>query len=196
MTRTILTAGYAGRRPDELRRLAERLDLDVVDVRLSPRSRVPGWNRGRLAALLGDRYRHVGQLGNLNYANGGPIEIADADAGLAVVEAGTRTPLLLCVCAAYETCHRRSIADLLEECGWTVAELDWNDDAARAGKQVPLPLPREETTDGDKGRHGGWSTTPDPPERGDPATGPARHGRPAHRAGRAPGRGRGGHPHR
>jgi len=74
--RRAFTAGYAGRRPEALARLAERLDLTVFDVRFSPTSRDPRWRRPHLEKLLGDRYRHVGALGNVNY-KGGPILLAD-----------------------------------------------------------------------------------------------------------------------
>lgn len=134
------TAGYSGHHPDELAEMVDRLELDVIDVRLSPRSRASGWNRRRLAALLGARYRHLPAWGNLNYQNGGPIEIADPDAGLAAVETSARTPLLLCVCATYETCHRRVLAELLGERGWVVEELGW-DDEPPAASQVQLTLP-------------------------------------------------------
>ncbi|MCZ7547383.1 MAG: DUF488 family protein [Anaerolineae bacterium] len=55
-------AGFA-----ELVALAHELDALVVDVRLAPRSRVREWNQSVMAEALGDRYLHVGAVGNLNY---------------------------------------------------------------------------------------------------------------------------------
>ena len=64
----LYTFGYSDRRPDQLRTLAERLDGVVVDIRFSPRSRIPAWTGGRLRKLLGERYRHLLALGNQNYS--------------------------------------------------------------------------------------------------------------------------------
>jgi uncharacterized protein (DUF488 family) len=72
--------GYSGRLPDQLQSLAERLDGVVVDIRFSPRSRIPDWSGGRLRKLLGKRYRHLPALGNRDY-KGGPIEFVDLQAG-------------------------------------------------------------------------------------------------------------------
>lgn len=80
----LYTFGYSGKQPEELLALAEQLDAIVADIRFSPRSRVPHWNSGRLARLLGDRYRHLPALGNRSYKDG-PIEIVDLDAGIAQV---------------------------------------------------------------------------------------------------------------
>ena len=68
----LYTFGYGGRRPDQLRTLAVRLDGVLVDIRFSPRSRIPDWSAGRLRKVLGERYRHLPALGNRNY-KGGPI---------------------------------------------------------------------------------------------------------------------------
>ena len=65
--------------------LAERLDGVVVDIRFSPRSRIPDWSAGRLQKLLGDRYQHLPALGNRNYKSGA-VEFVDLEAG--VVEIG------------------------------------------------------------------------------------------------------------
>jgi uncharacterized protein (DUF488 family) len=76
----LYTFGYSGRRPDQLRTLAERLRSVVVDIRFSPRSRIPPWTDGRLRKVLGKRYRHLPALGNRNY-KGGPIEFVDLQTG-------------------------------------------------------------------------------------------------------------------
>lgn len=142
-------AGYQGRRPEELLDLAERRDLVVVDVRLSPRSRSPGWNRGRLGALLGGRYRHLPEWGNTRYRAGPPVAIADLAAGLAVVAALDRPPLLLCVCADPAACHRSVLGGALTAHGWQVSELAWDRDGDSPGGQLALPLGAEGGT-----RHG------------------------------------------
>lgn len=133
-----MTAGYGGRRPEALLALAERRELVVVDVRLSPRSRVPGWNKGPLERLLGDRYLPLPAWGNLNYRSGGPVAIADLEAGLAAVDSLARAPLLVCVCRDAGACHRSVLAEALAARGWVVAELDWAPDAAAAAAQLGL----------------------------------------------------------
>lgn len=120
--KSLYTFGYSGQQPEKLLALAEQLDaipygirsVIVADVRFSPRSRVPHWNGGRLAKLLGDRYHHLPALGNRNY-KGGPVEIVDLEAGLAqVADVLAHQPIiLLCVCAEVERCHRRLVAEAI-----------------------------------------------------------------------------------
>lgn len=109
---SLYTFGYSGHQPEKLLALAEQLDAIVADIRFSPRSRVPHWNGGRLAKLLGGRYHHLPALGNRNY-KGGPVEIVDLEAGLAqVADLLAHQPvILLCVCAEVERCHRRLVAE-------------------------------------------------------------------------------------
>jgi uncharacterized protein (DUF488 family) len=121
MLHTLYTFGYSGRMPHELQTLAEHLAAVVVDIRFSPRSRSPDWTTGRLATLLGERYRHLPALGNRNY-KGGPVEFVDLAAG--VVEIGQllkqRPIILLCGCADVQRCHRRPAAEAITS-RWGVA---------------------------------------------------------------------------
>lgn len=111
---SLYTFGYSGRQPEELLALAEQLDAMVADIRFSPRSRVPQWSGGRLAKLLGYRYRHLPALGNRNY-KGGPMELVDPETGVAqVADLLAHQPvILLCVCAEVERCHRRLAAEAI-----------------------------------------------------------------------------------
>jgi len=114
MLHTLYTFGYSGRTPHELQTLAEKLNAVVVDIRFSPRSRIPDWSGGRLQNLLGDRYRHLPSLGNRNYRDG-PVEFVDLAAG--VVEVGEllrqRPVILLCACADVQRCHRLPAAEAI-----------------------------------------------------------------------------------
>ena len=123
MTDQVFTIGYSGRKPADIKLLAEELDATVFDVRFSPRSRVPHWTRKRLSELLGDRYCHVRALGNRNY-RGGPIELEDFPAGLALIQESDRTIILMCACKDPAICHRTTIAEKLRKVGMQVTELN------------------------------------------------------------------------
>ena len=73
---TLFTIGYTGRKPEELKALADEGKL-ILDVRLSPNSRVPRWRQEALRNLLAGLYMHRPELGNVNYKNGGPVKLAD-----------------------------------------------------------------------------------------------------------------------
>lgn len=128
---TIYTLGYSGIRPENLRAVAESYDLVVLDVRLSPRSRRPEWTRGRLQALLGQRYLHLPALGNVNYKSQGPVQLADPEVGIALAAQylENQPVLLLCACRDVATCHRKVAAELLaqatgaEVIHWSPADL-------------------------------------------------------------------------
>lgn len=125
---TIYTLGYTGSTPDDVRRYAEALDAVVVDVRLSPQSRVPHWRGARLWELLGDqRYRQVPALGNVNYRDWDrPIKLFNPAAGVDQVRPllERRAVILLCACADHRVCHRSVAADLLaSKLGATVDHL-------------------------------------------------------------------------
>ncbi len=120
----VYTLGASGRTPEELRPLLRERDALLLDIRLSPRSRwVPVWNKSNLASLLGDDYRHVPELGNVNYKGDGPIQIADYPAGRAIIEGLSRPVVLLCQCKDYDRCHRKTVAELLRADGFGVEEL-------------------------------------------------------------------------
>lgn len=84
----------------------------VMDVRLSPRSRFPGWSKAELERLLGDRYMHNEALGNVLFKTGG-VRFKDDAKGfeilLAELERGPVT--ILCGCGCVKECHRLVIAN-------------------------------------------------------------------------------------
>ncbi|MEP6755181.1 MAG: DUF488 family protein [Chthonomonadales bacterium] len=124
----IYLAGYSGRKPDELKRVAESADLHIIDIRMNQRSRVPHWNVRELKALIGARYHWCGALGNVNY-QGGEIQIFDSGEGMdyveAVMELHSEDVLLLCACEERNSCHRTVVGKMLFERGHEVQELDW-----------------------------------------------------------------------
>ena len=115
----VYTFGYGGRAPQDIATIAASLGAAVVDIRFNPQSRRPEWNGGRLREFLagqGVRYAHVKALGNENY-KGGPIKLYLPELGVKVVGAflETQPVVLLCACREVATCHRLTVAELLQE---------------------------------------------------------------------------------
>lgn len=115
--------GYQGRTVEELRALAESLDAVIVDVRYSPLSRLPNWRIHSLRHTLPD-YHHIQAFGNANYRNGGPIEIADYEAGKAEIKEIDRNVILMCVCKDPHICHRTVLLQKLSADGFETEELN------------------------------------------------------------------------
>lgn len=111
----LYTLGYAGLTPEQLRAASVQYAATILDVRLAARSPAPQWRKSALVQLLGDRYRHISALGNRNYRNGGPIQLAHPEAALPMVQQALaqRSVILLCGCADVATCHRREAASWL-----------------------------------------------------------------------------------
>ena len=132
ITKTVYTAGYQGRTPDELQRIAERLDATVIDIRFAPFSRNPVWARDGLRNVLGNRYRHVHDLGNRNYRDTSlPIEILNLESGAQQIQNDRRqSVILLCVCKHFHTCHRKVVVDSLNI---KSQELEWGDENHEPG---------------------------------------------------------------
>ena len=111
---TLYTTGYrAGWTPATLRCEADRLGALVLDIRMNPTSIRAEWTKRALHKILGDRYRHIPQLGNRNY-QGGPIALAAPWQGVDVVQLvlAEQPAILLCACPQAATCHRTSAAQL------------------------------------------------------------------------------------
>lgn len=113
---TLYTLGYTGIKPAQLLAKAIELQAIVLDTRYSPRSRAPQWNGMELARLLGQHYQHAPALGNINYKNGGPIEINMPRVGTQQVVSMlvTQSVILLCACPEVSTCHRRVVAEMVQ----------------------------------------------------------------------------------
>jgi uncharacterized protein (DUF488 family) len=126
----LYTLGYTGIKPDQLLTKAIELEAIVLDIRYAPRSRVLQWNAMELARRLGQSYQHVPALGNVNYKNGGPIEINRPRIGTQQVVSMlvTQAVILLCACPDVSTCHRRVVAEMVQAvCQCEVTHLNKND---------------------------------------------------------------------
>ena len=132
---TIFTVGYEKRSVDDLISVLKARDVDrVVDVRLTPFSRRPGFSKTRLDAALADAgidYEHAGGLGNPpeirdlylcgntkaghrafreHLRNGASAALSELAATSAQVKVA-----LLCLERDPQRCHRQVIAAALAE---------------------------------------------------------------------------------
>lgn len=111
----LYTVGYTGQTPAKLLAAAETLGAVIADIRISPRSRNPVWNKRKLQEAWGPRYVHIGELGNRNYKGefGDDVLLADVDRGVELVAALlARGPvILMCACVDAAICHRSPAAE-------------------------------------------------------------------------------------
>jgi len=108
MPSTIYTIGYQALPPARLLQIATALDATVIDVRKVPVSRIKGYHKCHLQALLGPRYEARGhELGGIRngVSNTTPAGIARLQTDLA---AG-RNLLLMCMEHAPADCHRHQL---------------------------------------------------------------------------------------
>jgi len=116
MTIYLYTVGYTGHTPTTIKAQVVQLKAHLLDIRYSPDSRHARWHKHHLAELFGDVYHHVPELGNVNYKNGGPVTLANYEAGFAQVTRLLPQPIvLMCACKVYNRCHRKIVADRLTE---------------------------------------------------------------------------------
>ena len=122
--------GYTGKTMTQIERAIGENGL-LLDIRYSPRSRKAGFSRSGLERVFGERYRHVRELGNAGYQTG-ELELADADAGLTLVEglaAEHGGPIfLMCACEDGSYCHRSEVGRLLRKRGYRVEEYAFDAD--------------------------------------------------------------------
>jgi hypothetical protein len=113
----VVTFGYQGADAAAIIDAVQKLDMVLVDIRLSARSRAQAWSGARLHTVLQERYVHVPALGNMNYrSSNAEIVLKDADAGVEIVKrllAEGKKPLLMCVCPDVRWCHRKIVGDTL-----------------------------------------------------------------------------------
>jgi hypothetical protein len=110
------TPGSSGWTPRAVQEAAQVHNAVICDIRYAPVSRHPQWRKRQLARLLDARYQHAQTLGNRNYKSGGPIVLADYDAGkqvIAEILATGQSVILMCACKHATTCHRLIAAEQL-----------------------------------------------------------------------------------
>lgn len=111
----LYTYGYQGGSLEDLRDYASAGAL-TLDTRLVPTSPNPLWRRASLERALGDRYRWCKALGNIHFRSGGPVQLHDPEVGLETLgELIYQSPVvLLCACRAWQSCHRRVVAEIAQ----------------------------------------------------------------------------------
>jgi uncharacterized protein (DUF488 family) len=114
---TLYTIGYLGRTVGEIEDMMFSLNAYLVDIRYRTRSRIRHWNGNALKEYFETRYWPLSALGNVNYKNGGPVQLANPEIGLSAIRLGlSKAPLiLLCACRDWRTCHRRHAAEFIQE---------------------------------------------------------------------------------
>lgn len=132
MKNQIYTIGYSGRSPDELKQIVG--DGILLDIRMSPRSRKPGFSQKSLAAAFGESYQWFPEFGNKDYNSGG-MSINQPLRGWRrlrqLCKTTDRPIFLMCACADPEHCHRAEVARLLRLFRYKVVE--WVDSRAGSG---------------------------------------------------------------
>lgn len=130
----LYTVGYEGRDIEGFVTLLQRHRVDeLIDVRLTPSSRKPGFSKTRLSEALADagiEYRHLRELGNPRENRDGfrrrqqaafdtyraHLGNGSRQAVDAVVDAAQeRSVALLCFERDVATCHRHIIVEVAQE---------------------------------------------------------------------------------
>lgn len=118
MSGKLIPFGYLAKDADQqLEAMMRDPRAVLVDIRYNAVSRRKEWNPHGLIRLYGSRYRPLSMLGNKNYNNDGPIEIADPKLGIPLLVEGLTKGydlILMCACKDYATCHRKAVVDLVK----------------------------------------------------------------------------------
>ncbi|GMH38429.1 hypothetical protein BSKO_06313 [Bryopsis sp. KO-2023] len=118
------TLGYASFDLAAICEAIGRAEATLVDVRMSPFSKKPGFRRKELQAALAGRYAHLSEFGNVNYGERHSlgIEIRDYVKGreiLGGIASRTGRPVvLMCGCKDLHGCHRGVLAQALAKDGF------------------------------------------------------------------------------
>lgn len=78
------------------------------------------WNQPALREAYPGRYWPLRELGNANHADpAAGIRLNDPERGIALLVKALkrRRVVILCACANFETCHRRTVVELADQAG-------------------------------------------------------------------------------
>jgi hypothetical protein len=115
---SLITIGYAGWEPTDIKALVDRESAILVDVRLKPFAKREEFCQRPLTRLFGSAYVHARGLGNLNYKGemGPGVKLADPQPWVEQIRqwlSGERTVILMCGCYNHTKCHRSDVAKLI-----------------------------------------------------------------------------------
>jgi uncharacterized protein (DUF488 family) len=110
----VFTTGYTGKDINDLKPMLEALEAMLVDIRFAPYSRVFHWRKVYLKSLLGEKYRHIPNLGNRTYKED-RITVQNLKLGVETILSLPSNIVLMCACEKTENCHRRLIVEELEQ---------------------------------------------------------------------------------
>lgn len=110
----IFTTGYTGKDINDLKPMLTALDAMLIDIRFVPYSQVFHWRKVYLKSLIGEKYRHIANLGNRTYKEN-KITIQNLNLGLETILHFPSNIVLMCACEKTENCHRRLIVEELEK---------------------------------------------------------------------------------
>ena len=113
----IFTAGYGSlKNPQYFKSYVDHYEAQLVDVRISARSRDKAFTKSGLTSLLGGSYTHLPQFGNKNFKSSTlPTELAKPREGIELIRRYLefQPVILLCGCWSFADCHRLDVAELL-----------------------------------------------------------------------------------
>ena len=118
----LFTIGYGGRSPQQVAALLKEHGVKVlIDLRETPRTRVPGFSKSALESYMMSQeiiYRHLQALGNANHRiPDAPVKVVDEGLGMqALCDVLTQYEVaIMCACRHHGRCHRSYISERLLE---------------------------------------------------------------------------------
>jgi len=102
--------GYIGSKLPDLKAAVTATGATLLDIRFSPISRNPTWNKNNLVKAFGDQYVHCKYLGNINYHVPGMenVKFVDLPRGIETIKyLLLKGPVIvMCACKDVNHCHR------------------------------------------------------------------------------------------
>jgi hypothetical protein len=102
--------GYIGCNLPDLKAAVSATGATLLDIRFSPYSKNPTWNRNNLVATFGDQYVYCHSLGNVNYKLVGMdnVKFVDLEKGIIMICGLLQKGpvIVMCACKDVNHCHR------------------------------------------------------------------------------------------
>ena len=102
--------GYIGCNLSDLKAAVKATGATLLDIRFSPFSRNPTWNKNNLVKVFGEQYVHCRSLGNENYHVPGMenVKFVDLEKGIIMICGLLQKGpvIVMCACKDVNHCHR------------------------------------------------------------------------------------------